>query len=74
MVAAGRDPAQELAALGNAAGNPTNQQLGNHYPANPLGGRRVRIVVSEQDKIAGPRSKNAGKMQHIVNHVWAPAA
>jgi hypothetical protein len=73
MVAASRDPALELQLLGNACGNPTTPQQGNHYPPNPLAGRRVRTVVTEQDKIGGPRSKNAGKPVHFINHVWSPA-
>lgn len=73
LAAVGRNPEVELRLLGNACGNPTNQQDGNHYPPNPLAGRRVRIVVSEQDKIAGPRSRNAGKPVHVINHVWSPA-
>jgi hypothetical protein len=72
--AAGRDPAVELVLLGNACGNPTNPQNGNHYPPNPLAGRRVRTVVSEYNKIAGPQSKKAGQTVHIVNHVWSPLA
>lgn len=71
--AAGRNPELELRLLGNACGNPTSQQDGNHYGPNPLGGRRVRTVVTEQDKIGGPRSKNAGKPVHFINHVWSPA-
>jgi hypothetical protein len=73
MVAIGRDPALELRLLGNACGNPTNAQQGNHYPANPLAGRRVRTTVSEQDKVAGAKSRKAGQIVHVINHVWQPA-
>jgi hypothetical protein len=73
FAAAGRNPELELRLLSNACGNPTTPQEGNHYPPNPLAGRRVRTVVNEQDKIGGPRSKNAGKPVHFINHVWQPA-
>lgn len=73
LAGAGRDPVLELKLLGNACANPTTPQAGNHYPPNPLAGRRVRTVVTEQDKVAGPRSRKAGQMVHVVNHVWQPA-
>jgi hypothetical protein len=72
IAATGRNPQQELALLGNAAGNSATQQPGNHYPANPFKGRRISGSVSKGTRV--PRSgPNAGKpVEYLAIH-FAPA-
>lgn len=74
MAGAGRDPKVELEKLGNAVGNSQVQQPGNHYPANPLAGRRVGALVTQQTKIAGERSAKRGQQVTYTNFRWSPAA
>jgi hypothetical protein len=74
MAAAGRDPKAELALLGSAAGNSQTPIAGNHYPPNPLKGRRVKAVVARETKIAGPRSPKAGQQVTYTTWRWEPAA